>query len=95
MILKGHLSKLLKLKYHIEQHFPNCTVILSQPLLRNDNHANTKRMLDFIKGSNELKLVCLDNSDIGIEQLGKKGLHLNEHGTRRLALNIISLIKCL
>ena len=35
----------------------------------------------------------LDNSNIKAYHLGKKGLHLNKYGTRKIASNIISLIK--
>ena len=35
----------------------------------------------------------MDNSNIERVKLGRKGLHLNDYGTRKLAMNIISLIR--
>ena len=37
--------------------------------------------------------MLLDNSNIIEYDLGKKGLHFNRHGTKKMAGNIISLIK--
>ena len=36
---------------------------------------------------------CLDNSNLTFFHLGQKGLHRSNHGTKKMALNIISLIK--
>ena len=87
------LVELLKLKQHIEKTLPRCTVILSQPIIRNDIQRATKTMNEFISKFNQFDMLKLDNSNIVGEQLGRKGLHLNYHGTRRLAMNIISLIR--
>ena len=87
------LSDLLKLKQHIENTLPNCSVILSQPIIRCDNQKAAKIINEFISKFNYLDVLTLDNSNIVREQLGKKGLHLNDQGTRQLAMNIISLIR--
>ena len=42
---------------------------------------------------NNSTILLLGNDNIGVEHLGKKGLHLNNHDTAKLASNIISLIR--
>ena len=42
---------------------------------------------------NLLNINVVDNSNIDVEQLGKKGLHLNKWGTSRLAMNYLSLVR--
>ena len=87
------LNDLLKLKHHIEKTLPKCTVILSQPIMRTDTPKATKTMNELICMFNQLEISKMDNSNLKRGQLGKKGLHLNERGTRMLAMNIISLIR--
>ena len=38
-------------------------------------------------------LESIDNSNISLEHVGKQGLHLNPHGTGKLAVNIIKTLK--
>ena len=85
--------EIINLTEHIEKILPTCTVIVSQPTLRTDNVKanNIIGNLNIKLKRNKIKL--LDNSNIKTHHLGKKGLHLNAHGTRRMAMNIISLIK--
>ena len=87
------LVELLKLKQHIVKTLPRCKVILSQPIIRYDTPRATKTMNNFISNSNQLDVFKSDNSNIARDQLGRKGLHLNEHGRRRLTMNIISLMR--
>ena len=87
------LKRLITLKKHIENLLPSCKVCLSLPTLRTDNTtANTiiKNLNTKLKKSNYM---LLDNSNIMEYDLGKKGLHFNRHGTKKMAGNIISLIK--
>ena len=89
------LNNILKLKHLIESELPSCTVIVSTPVMRQDNQkANftIRRLNSFIQN---LKIRVLNNDNIDERHLGRKGLHLNERGIGRLALNIISHIRCL
>ena len=87
------LNELKLLIEHIKQLLPCGAIILSSPLIRTDNRTvNTIQKNLKVKMKN-LYLPCLDNSNITHVHLSKKGLHLNEHGTRKMAKNIISLIK--
>ena len=86
------LIELKQLINRIKILLPSCTVILSSPLIRADStRANAIQKNLKVKMRN-LYLPCLDNSNINHDHLSKKGLHLNDHGTRKLAKNIISLI---
>ena len=87
------LRKLKKLKEHIEMALPACKVIISLPLIRRDSiRANT--ILENLRVKlRRMNYELLDNSNIRAFHLGQKGLHLNRQGTKKIASNIISLIK--
>ena len=87
------IGNLLELKLHIENILPDSTVILSQTIIRTDTPRATRIIIDVIKMFNELNIIKMDNSNIERVNLGRKGLHLNDYGTRKLAMNIISLIR--
>ena len=42
-----------------------------------------------------LGLNIINNSNILISDLGRRGLHLNEKGVKKLASNIIGKLRCL
>ena len=78
---------------------PDSTVIFCEmPLRTDDGSADAIResvnaVLDSISD-----LPCIHNSNIGMRNLSAsgyfKGLHLNLSGTKQLALNILSFLKC-
>ena len=87
------LDGILDLKKHVENVVPGIKVIISKLIIRSDNPKTNS-----ISGNVNKKLVkmginLLDHSNISLDDLGRKGLHLNEKGTKRLALNIISFIR--
>ena len=83
-ILVGKIKKLL----------PSSVIIISQPISRADNISANQIIKNLNLKLQRLKhVLLLDNSNINFLHLGKKGLHLNDHGTKKMALNIISLIK--
>ena len=47
------------------------------------------------KLANSDELSIMDNNNITQEHLGEKGLHVNTHGTGKLAINLIKMLKCL
>ena len=87
------LCNLLCLKQHIESVLPRCKVILSKPIVRTDSRKAAGTMHQLISLFNSLDLFIMDNSNIGEGHFGEKGLHLNTHGTIRLAMNLISVIR--
>jgi hypothetical protein len=88
------LKDLLSLKKHVEVKIPGIKVILSLPVSRFDNNVTScQRVQELIKKLVGLNLPCLNNCNLTRKHIGKKGLHLNNYGTARYAMNLISLIK--
>ena len=87
------LTELLQLKLYVETTLPSCVVIISEPILRLDNakaNFTIKHLSDKLRN---LNIKLLPNRNITNDHLSKRGLHLNERGTGRLALNIITYIR--
>ena len=89
------LKELVTLKEHIEVILPESKVIISLPTMRSDSNTadviirNLNLKLKHLSGN----YLFMDNSNINKSHLGKKGLHFNDHGIRKMASNIISLTK--
>jgi hypothetical protein len=86
-------DQLMDLKAFAEDKVANIKVTLSLPIVRTDNNlANAKQ----IQLKNRLKrsgLEVIVNDDIEKDDLARKGLHLKNSGTRKLAKNIIDYLK--
>ena len=88
-------NKLLNLVYFLKEKDPNCHVVLSSPIDRLDDGKTAltiKRLNSLLL---ESSLDIIDNSNIGHSFLGMHELHLNEHGTGKLALNFVKRIRFL
>ena len=83
------LNKLLALKSFIEKELPESKVIISNIINRFDNAKATLTVSRLNEHLNSLKLDVIDNRNISIDLLGKKGLHLNSKGVGKLAFNLI------
>ena len=66
---------------------------MSSPIdrLENGKTALTIKRLNSLLSESSLDII--DNSNIGHSFLGMHGLHLNEHGVRKLALNFVDRIR--
>ena len=86
-------DKLLNLVHFVKESNPNCRVILSSPIDRLDDGkaALTIKRLNSLLSESSLDII--DNSNIGHSFLGMHGLHLNEHGVGKLALNFVKRIR--
>ena len=86
-------DKLLNLIHFIKENNPNCHVLLSSPIdgLDDEKAALTIKILNSLLSESSLDII--DNSNIGHSFLGIHGLHLNEHGVRKLALNFVKRIR--
>ena len=87
-------TEIANLKRYIEDVIPGVKVILSCPVIRADNikaNHTLRRLEESIRST--FTFVCNNNVDVSC--LGKKGLHLNPKGAGRLAMNYISLMRCL
>ena len=87
------LNELNKLVEVVHRLLPESKIITSQPINRFDSMTANQIIKNLNSKLNQSTHMILDNSNINFSNLGKKGLHLNEHETKRLALNIISQIK--
>ena len=87
------LNEMKKLLHHLKLLLPFCIIILSLPLVRADNKTAAAVQKNLNVKIRKLFYPFLDNSNITHDHLGKKGLHLNGHGTKKMARNIICLIK--
>ena len=85
--------KLLNLVHFIKENNPNYHVVLSSPIDRLDDGkaALTIKRLNSLLSESSLDII--DNSNIGHSFLGMHGLHLNEHGVGKLALNFVKRIR--
>ena len=89
------VEKIVSLRQYINSKLPSCKVIYSSMFLRKDNvmaNDNLQRANSLLK---EIYTNLIDNDNIADIHLGKKGLHLNDRGVGRFALNLISYIRCL
>ena len=89
------LDGLLQLKTYIHSLLPSANVVISQPIIRNDNLGASVivgKVRDYL---NELKCECISHNNINFECLGKGKLHLNGRGSGRMAMNFKSYIQCL
>ena len=86
-------DKLLNLVHFVKENDPNCHVVLSSPIDRLDDGkaALTIKRLNSLLLESSLDII--DNSNIGHSFLGMHGLHLNEHGVGKLALNFVKRIR--
>ena len=92
---KEIIEKLLNLKDFVLRKLPNFKVIFSSLI---DRYGDAKVQLT-VRMTNKnlinLGTDIIDNSNINRKLLGKKGLHMTPHGTGRLAINFIRVLKTL
>ena len=86
-------DKLLNLVHFVKENNRNCDVVLSSPIDKLDDRkaALTIKRLNSLLSESSLDII--DNSNIGHSFLGMHGLHLNEHGVGKLALNFVKRIR--
>ena len=87
------IKRLIELKTNIEKLLPSCTVCISLSTVRSDNVRANVVIRNLNTKLRKSEFMLLDNSNISEIHLGRKGLHFNNHGVRKMASNIISLIK--
>ena len=87
------LKELENLLKYIETKLPATKLIVSLPIVRSDNKTANQIVTNLNVKLRKSHYKVLDNSNVNFSHLGRKGLHLNEHGTKLMARNIISLIE--
>ena len=83
------LKKINSLISYMKINNPGCRIIISQPVRRTDNGKATLTLNNLNKLLAELDVDKIDNSNIDVSCLGKRGHHLNSIGTGKLALKFI------
>ena len=86
-------DKLLSLKSFIEKTLPNCKISISNLIKRTDNNEAAKTVDKVNELLFTLQLDIVDNNNITKNELSRKGLHLNDIGDGKLAVNFIRKIK--
>ena len=87
------LDNMLSLKSFIEKTLPQSKVCISNLVKRTVNGKSTLTVNKVNEHLSALKLDIVDNSNINATHLNRGGLHLNETGTGKLAINFIKKIK--
>ena len=62
-------------------------------MIRLDNIKVNNTLLKLAELFTHMNHGIIYNNNVDVSCLGKKGLHLNNHGTKIVAKNIISLVK--
>ena len=87
------LNKLLHFKSPIQEKLPHCKLFILIPTLRSYNGKTTVTVNQLTNHLLQLNIDIVDNRNIISKHLSRKGLHLNESGSRRLAINFLERIK--
>ena len=82
-------DNLLKLKALVNKKLPQCKVWLSTPTLRTDNGKATLTVSQLVNHLLNLNIDVIDNRNIKNRHLSRKGLHLNDSGSKLLARNFL------
>ena len=87
-------NKISELVSFIKARVPDCCIAFAEIPIRNDNDLAKKtasKVNIVVKRIKDINILKQDN--ITEICLGKKGLHLNQRGTKTLALNIINYVR--
>ena len=87
------LNKLLNFKSLIQENLPDCKVFISTPTLPSDNGKATLLVNQLTNHPLQLNIDIADNRNIISKHLSRKGLHLPESGSHRLAINVLEHLK--
>ena len=87
------VSELLLLKKWILSVIPEVIIAISCPTIRSDNQKAKLTILNIRKKLSDLKVNIIANDNINEDHLGRKGLHLNNRGSARLAMNYLAHIR--
>ena len=87
------LNKLLNFKSLIQKKLPDCKVFISTSTQCSDKGKATLTVYQLTNHLLRLNIDIGDNRNIINKHFSRKGLHLNESGSRRLATNFLERIK--
>ena len=87
------LDNLLKFKALVKDSLSTCKIFTSTPTLRTDNGKAQITVSQLTKHLLQLKIDTVNNNKINARHLGRKGLHLNQSGSKHLSKNFLNAIK--
>ena len=79
------LKELRDLFDHIQELLPDSEIIISLPIVRRDNAVANQIVKNLCLKIKKLDYKLLDNSNLTFSHLGQKGLHVSNHGTKKMA----------
>ena len=82
------LDKILKLKTYVQKQLLKCQITISTPIKQSDHGKASLTISHLCKKFKDLSISIVDNSNIGAFYLNSGGLHLNDKGLGRLAINL-------
>ena len=87
------MEKLVKLKEYIMARCPTANIVFSSLIVRRDDREAAKVVEETNRKLKHLDTPLMDNSNLTEDFLGRRGLHLNYSGTKRLAMNLIKVLR--
>ena len=87
------LDNLLKMKVLAKDSLPTCEVFISTPTLRTDDGKAQIMVSQLTKHLLQLKIDTVNKNNVNIRHLGRKGLHLNQSGSKRLSKTFLNAIE--
>ena len=87
------LNKRPNFKSLIQEKLPGCKVFISTPALGSDNGKATLTVNQLTNHLIQLNIDIVDNRNIISKHLARKGFHLNESGSNRLAIKFLERLK--
>ena len=87
------MEKLVKLKEYIVSRCPAANIVFSALIDRYDDNIAARVVQETNTKLKHLDTPLIDNNNIIRDHVGRRGLHLNNRGTTRLALNFITMLK--
>ena len=83
-----HFNKNLKLETYIRKELPKCKITISTPIKQHDHGKASLTILHISQKFKDLSISFVYNTNIGAFSLSSGGLHLNQKGVGRLAINL-------
>ena len=81
-------EKNFKLKTYIRKKLPQCKITILTPAKRHDHRKASLTIFHLSQKFKNLSISFVYNSSIGAFSLSSGGLHLNDKGLGRLAMNL-------
>ena len=88
-------NRLTRLKSFAEHLVPGICVIISCPMLRTDDKSANMKLTYLREKLQNSEHTIISNANISPVHLGKKGLHLNDYGVKKFAMNLLACMRSL